>query len=88
MEIILNGKEIKTQEDLFSSLKKQINNPLFTGNNLDALWDVLSTTEEEIIISLYSVDELTLNLGNYAKSLFKLLNDLTEYNPKNKLYIK
>lgn len=88
MEIILNGKDIKDQKDLFITLKKQINNPLFVGNNLDALWDVLSTTKEEIITYLYNIDELTLNLGDYAKSLLKLFKDLKEYNPKNKLYIK
>ncbi|MDD4000229.1 MAG: GNAT family N-acetyltransferase [Bacilli bacterium] len=82
MEIILNGKQINDKETLFSSLKSQINSSDFYGNNLDALWDVLSSFDAEMKISIINYDDLKNNLGSYAEELFELFEDLKAINDK------
>ena len=39
----LDGKTIRSLDDLYDSLSIQLSLPVHFGRNLDALWDVLST---------------------------------------------
>ena len=82
MELILDGHLIKDKESLFKTLKSQINSEEFYGNNLDALWDVLSSYQGEIRITVRNVDKLRNNLGEYTDSLLQLFRDLKEINNK------
>jgi ribonuclease inhibitor len=82
MEIIIDGKKITNKEELYTNLKAQINSIEFFGNNLDALWDILSTIDSEIIIHIKDFDELKKNLGVYADSLMQVFLDLQEINNK------
>ncbi|HTG00793.1 MAG TPA: barstar family protein [Nitrospirota bacterium] len=43
---ILNGKAIRSLDDFYDELSKQLSLPAHFGRNLDALWDVLSTDVE------------------------------------------
>lgn len=80
MELILDGHLIKDKKSLFQTLKSQINSEEFYGNNLDALWDILSSYQGEIRITVRNVDKLRNNLGEYADSLLELFKDLKEIN--------
>lgn len=42
----LNGKTIRSLDDLYDQLSKRLSLPKHFGRNLDALWDVLSTDVE------------------------------------------
>ncbi|MCK9471372.1 MAG: barstar family protein [Bacilli bacterium] len=78
MEIIIDGNLITNKQELFSNLKLQINSDEFYGNNLDALWDVLSSINEELIVEIKNLITLKLNLGEYTDSLVQLFMDLKE----------
>ena len=41
-ELILDGRQIKTRADLHAALKVGLELPDYYGNNLDALWDMLT----------------------------------------------
>ena len=87
MELILDGHLIKDKESLFVTLKSQINSEEFYGNNLDALWDVLSSYIGEIRIIYRNIDALKQNLGSYADALLQLFLDLKEVNNKVIIYL-
>lgn len=80
MEIILNGKEILDRKTLFTQLKEQIKSEEFYGDNLDALWDVLSSTDEKIKIIIVNRECLNNHLGEYAELLIELFHDLKDVN--------
>lgn len=76
MEIRLDGKQIKNKELLFIHLKNEIKSLEFIGNNLDALWDVLSSYNSKISVKIINVENLINNLGDYGKSLISLFKEL------------
>jgi len=82
MEILLDGNIIKSKEELFITLKNQINSDIFYGNNLDSLWDVLSGNTKNVIITIKNKMELDNNLKEYSKKLLNLFDDL-KVNNKN-----
>lgn len=42
----INGQTVRTIDDLYDELSRQLHFPPHFGRNLDALWDVLSTDIE------------------------------------------
>ena len=76
MEILLDGEVIVNKEILFKTLKEQINNTDFQGNNLDALWDALTYGNDKFIVTIKNKEELEKNLGDYLHRLLELFNDL------------
>lgn len=87
MDILLDGMKIKSKEELFSFLKKEINSHDFHGNNLDALWDVLSYPNLVVNIKIINFKSLEESLGSYAVKLKELLNDLKALNAENRIVI-
>lgn len=80
MKIIIDGKVIIDRKTLFQQLKTQVNSQEFYGDNLDALWDVLSYMDKELHITIMNQNDLEENLGEYAKSLLKVFYDLKNIN--------
>lgn len=78
MEILLDGYLINNKEQLFIFLKEQIDSDEFYGNNLDALWDVLSYQKINLKVTINNLDKLKENLGNYVDKLIKVFTDLEE----------
>ncbi len=88
MELLLDGKIIVDKQILFIELKKQVNSPEFYGDNLDALWDVLSYSDEHIKITIINHEDLITNLGKYQESLIELFEDLKDVNDNVSIDIK
>ncbi|MCM3740960.1 barstar family protein [Oceanobacillus luteolus] len=86
--ITLNGKEMLTKEDVHPYLKDKLSIKEYYGNNLDALWDVLSTYNKVLQIELLHHDDLLENLGEYAQAIVQLFHDATEENPNIKFIIR
>ncbi|WP_052447547.1 barstar family protein [Clostridium polynesiense] len=78
--ICLNGEEFHTVSELHKVLKTKFALPDYYGENLDALWDCL-TTDITLPISLCWVNfnKSRECLGNYAVSLLDLLIDVSNY---------
>lgn len=78
--ILLNGKRMTDKEKAHKYIKRKLKFPDYYGENLDALWDELSTITRPMDIKLISKDELTENLGLYGEDLIQVFLDATEEN--------
>lgn len=87
-KISLNGNSMGTRELAHLYFKWRLNLPEYYGENLDALWDILSVHSEPLEIILYNKDKLIENLGEYGKSIIELLNDISQENNNIKIKIE
>jgi len=76
--IILNGKRMITREVTHAYLKRKFSFPDYYGRNLDALWDLLSTTAKETEIVVVNANCIPEKLGKYGVSLLRVFEDLNE----------
>lgn len=83
--IILNGKRMITREVTHAYLKRKFSFPDYYGRNLDALWDLLSTTAKETEIVFVHAKRVPENLGPYGVSLLKVFEDLEAENRRVKV---
>lgn len=74
------GKKMKTKEGTHEYLKNKLESQEYHGNNLDALWDVISTYSKPIKIKLKHKDKLIENLGSYGESLIQVFQDAEKEN--------
>lgn len=81
MKIVrLNGKKMISIDATHRYLKRMLSFPDYYGNNLDALWDVLSTLSESLLIKLVNRDLLLNNLGQYGCDLIQVFKDADLFN--------
>ena len=86
-ELVLNGLEITTKEELHDRIAQDLNLPDWYGRNLDALYDCLTDLTEDVKITLLSFDVLEQHLGRYAKGLQSMLKDAAAENPHIDLHL-
>ena len=76
MKCILDGNQISSREELFEVIREQLPCPDYFGNNLDALCDILSESEEEVEFEIIDSPALMQALGDkYFGMLMRLLED-------------
>jgi len=80
IKVLLDGKHMKTKETVHLYIKNELDSKEYFGNNLDALYDVLSTYNQPIEIVLINKDRLIENLEDYGRALVKLFEDVEEEN--------
>lgn len=73
--IVLDGRSMGTKEVAHLYLKWVLKASEYHGKNLDALWDVLSTYDRPISISLINKEYLIADLGDYGESLLQVFID-------------
>jgi len=79
-KVILNGKRMITKEKTHAYLKRKFDFPDYYGRNLDALWDLLSVWDKELLIVIINKAEIIENLNSYGNSLLKLFSELDDEN--------
>lgn len=79
-EVRINGANMIDKATAHAYLKRKLALPDYYGDNLDALWDCLSTDVSEINIIIYNTEILINNLGSYGVSIIRLLQEVTEEN--------
>jgi ribonuclease inhibitor len=79
-KVILNGKRMITKEKTHAYLKRKFDFPDYYGRNLDALWDLLSVWDKELLIVIINKADVIENLNSYGNSLLKLFSELDEEN--------
>lgn len=74
-EIFLNSNKMTSKSEAHKYIKEMLKLPSYYGENLDALWDMLSTKSKIISIFLLHEDNLYDNLGQYGKLLMEVFHD-------------
>ena len=75
MRATINGKRVTDRESLFRLLREKLNLPADCGNNLDAVYDVLTEPGKARIVILKNEALLRAALGDYAERLLRMLED-------------
>lgn len=73
--ILLNGKRMTDKEKAHQYLKRKLQFPDYYGENLDALWDLLTLISTPIHIKLINYDILVNYLGQYGESIIETFKD-------------
>ena len=79
-EIRLNGREMVDRVATHAYLKQKLALPEYYGNNLDALWDCLSTDFSLKKIVIIEPENIIENLGSYGELLLNVFNQVAEEN--------
>lgn len=79
--ILLDGRKMNNQEMVHEYLQLKLNSPEYTGRNLDALWDILSTYDRNVEIKLIYGDYLIQNLQDYGEKILKIFLEAAKDNP-------
>ena len=79
-KIILDGELMTSKTAVHKYIKEQLCFPDYYGENLDALWDLLSTMKREISIYLINEAEMIENLGEYGRLLVGVFQDASYEN--------
>jgi len=81
MEIIrLEAGEMTDRKATHAYLKKKLHLPEYYGNNLDALWDCLTTDFSGKMIILEDPQTVQNQLGDYGNSLVRLFKEVAATN--------
>ncbi|MBC7714349.1 MAG: barstar family protein [Rhizobacter sp.] len=88
--VLINGKEVKSQDHLHTMLAKQLNFSTHYGKNLDSLYEELSSDYGgQTIIKIKSLSILRSKLGvDYTDALIAAIRDASDDNPKLVLLVE
>ena len=75
MPVIIDGRNITDKLMLHQYLKEQCDFPEYYGNNLDALYDVLTDRTEPLEITVMHAEELKEVLCGYGEAFLETLQD-------------
>ena len=75
MLVTIDGSKMTDKKMLHAYLKEQCKFPEYYGNNLDALYDVLTDREEPLEIIVEHADELKEILCGYGEAFIETLED-------------
>lgn len=85
----LNGRMVRSLDDLYDQISSQLSLPEHFGRNLDALWDVLSTdVEGPFEIAWKHADYSKKMMGKDFGRVLKLLHELKKERDDFKLTIE
>lgn len=74
-KLVIDGNEIEDRGTLFASLREQLSAEDFIGNNLDALYDVLTERPDPIEVEFRNMGAVRAALGDYTDRLLRVLMD-------------
>lgn len=77
MQVIIDGRKITDKLELHAYMKEQCQFPDYYGNNLDALYDVLTERTEPLEICIEYAEELKERLCGYGEAFLEMLQDVS-----------
>ena len=80
--VVLDGALMTSKEAAHAHLKAQFDFPEYYGSNLDALWDLLSTWSDPVLVRLIHSEALYQSLGAYGVQLISVFTDVLQENTK------
>ena len=81
-EIILDGWEIASVEEVHDRFARALSLPEYYGRNLDALFDCLTDRREPVTVRLLHREALEDRLGRRGRALVRLLRRAARENPQ------
>lgn len=81
MEYTLYGSRMTSKETAQQHIADVFSFPDWYGRNLDALFDLLTTWPESVVIRLLEGDQMDNALGTYARGLRRVFADAAAQNP-------
>lgn len=81
MDVTINCGYITDEESFHKIFAKSLQLPPYYGNNLDALFDCLTTMPAPSTITLYNVQSMLDNLGGYGRAALNLIETVERENP-------
>ena len=82
MRIELDCRQMTDRQAAHAYLKQALSLPEYYGNNLDALFDLLTEREAETVLVLACWQQLDDLRGSYGVALLDTLREASEENPK------
>lgn len=80
---VIDGHKITDKKELHAKLAKDLSFPTYYGNNLDALYDVLVSEKESMVIKIINPYALQRKLGKkYIEGFFAAISDASDENPR------
>ena len=76
MKYVLNGAALTDRNAAHDEIVRALPVPEYYGRNLDALWDVVSCMDAEILV------ENTAAAGSYGEQVLDLLREAAKENPR------
>lgn len=87
-ELIIDGRLMQSKEALYTHLTRVFSLPSYFGKNLDALWDVLTESDEPTQINFLNADLARTYLGDYGDRLIALLEKLAQEHGQYTIYFQ
>lgn len=81
MTVHLDGRRMTSRKEAHAYLKEVLALPEYYGNNLDALYDVLTERAEPTCITLEHFDRAREFLGRYAELIVTTISQASLHNP-------
>lgn len=81
-EIILDGLELQSLEEVHDRFARALDLPEWYGRNLDALFDCLTERSEPVTVRLLHQEDLEDRLGRRGPALVRLLRRAAAENPR------
>lgn len=88
MRVELDCRKMTDRQAAHAYLKQELRFPDYYGNNLDALYDLMTDREEETVLVLGYWRQLPVLLGDYGLSLLETLRQASEAHPKLEVVLK
>lgn len=79
-KIAFDGKDMIDKKITHRYIKEKLDLPSYYGENLDGLWDMLSSCDKKIKINFINLDDLFENLGLYGDSIIEVFKDAEKEN--------
>lgn len=85
-EIEIDGRMITSKNRLYEKLDNEFNFPDHFGKNLDALWDVLNESNEQMTIHVTYVSKLIEQMDGYGENILQFFQSLHQLNTNYTVY--
>jgi ribonuclease inhibitor len=80
MELRLDSRLLDEKEALHKEITRQLQLPLYYGENLDALWDILTAWGNPLTIVIENCGESLAQLGSHGETVMQLFQEAEEEN--------
>ncbi|MBR3267472.1 MAG: barstar family protein [Oscillospiraceae bacterium] len=82
MLVTIDCAAIQDRADFHKVFSSKLRLPAYYGNNLDALYDCLTTLPEQTTLNLHHMQKLIDNLGSYGRAALNMIARAERENPE------